>query len=194
MGMYLFSRGAEKMSYSQRHLLLLWVLFVFVFPRTHFASASPRVTTARAQRQGKPWLCLGQTAGSQHSASHPDFKWEILLLLFFFPPITAGACQLQEPSALTPPGLVFWGIFLFAFFIFLPFCFWNKRSVVKLPCRSHCCLSSWKYNEPVVYGKRDISCVQFTFISILTLRKKKYKIALLYCREISLAIDVPFKK
>jgi len=48
-----------------------------------------------------------------------------------------------------------------------------KCLVAKLPCKNHCCLSSGKHNELMFYGERDILCVQFAFISVLSLREKK---------------------
>lgn len=50
-----------------------------------------------------------------------------------------------------------------------------KCLVAKLPCKNHCCLSSGKHNELMFYGERDILCVQFAFISVLSLREKKKK-------------------
>lgn len=50
-----------------------------------------------------------------------------------------------------------------------------KCLMAKLPCKNRCCLSSGKHNELMFYGRRDILCVQFAFISILSVREKEKK-------------------
>lgn len=111
----------------------------FLFLHTHTLLIADPGNHSVWSETGKAWPCVGRTAGTEHTAPRTGLTGKCLR---FFLPITAGSCQSQEPSALTPQdwSFVVWFGFV-CLLCFLSVCLWKKYLIVKCPSKRRCCLS-----------------------------------------------------